>query len=97
MDWLEQGMFAMLQYLQHTKSSCNRNQSTALLIFWIKLKTNLSFQQIASLLRKNDESGRKMVSRAFRTVANELAPENIDRISIKLRRKNHCITLKQKL
>ena len=44
----------------------------ALLIFWVKIKTGVSFQQIASLLNKNDNAGNKMVSRAFRTVAADL-------------------------
>ena len=44
----------------------------ALLIFWVKLKTGLSFQQIASLLNRNNDTGIKMVSTAFRTIAADL-------------------------
>ena len=44
----------------------------ALLIFWVKIKTGVSFQQIASLLNKNDNAGIKMVLRAFRTAAADL-------------------------
>ena len=70
--WTRSQFQSMLDCLQTTQDSCQRDKSTALLIFWVKLKTGLSFQQIASLLNKNTESGLKMVSRAFRTIASDL-------------------------
>ena len=44
----------------------------ALLIFWVKLETGFSFQQIACLLNRNNDADIKMVSRAFRTNAADL-------------------------
>ena len=44
----------------------------ALLIFWVKLETGLSFQQIACLPNRNNDADIKMVSRAFRTIAADL-------------------------
>ena len=70
--WTKSQFQSMLDCLQTTQDSCQRDKSTALLIFWVKLKTGLSFQQIASLLNKNTDSGLKMVSRAFRTVTSDL-------------------------
>ena len=70
--WTRSQFQSMLDCLQTTQDSCQRDKSTALLIFWVKLKTGLSFQQIASLLNKNTESGLKMVSRAFRTITSDL-------------------------
>ena len=70
--WTRCQFQSMLDCLQTTIDSCQRDRSTALLIFWVKLKTGLSFQQIASLMNKNTDSGIKMVSRAFRAVTADL-------------------------
>ena len=63
--WTRSQFQSMLDCLQITIDSCQRDRSTAPLIFWVKLKTGLSFQQIASLMNKNTDSGIKMVSRFF--------------------------------
>ena len=70
--WTKAQFQTMLACLENTSDSSQRDKSTALLIFWVKLKTGLSFLQIASLLNKNNDAGKKMVSRAFRTVAADL-------------------------
>ena len=70
--WTRSQFQSMLDCLYTTLDSCQRDKITALLIFWVKLKTGLSFQQIASLLNKNTDSGLKMVSRAFRTITSDL-------------------------
>ena len=70
--WTRAQFKTMLEDLKTTYDSCQRDKSMALLIFWVKLKTGLSFQQIACLLNKNNDAGIKMVSRAFRTVAADL-------------------------
>lgn len=70
--WTRQQFQSMLDCLHTTHDSPNRDKSTALLIFWVKLKTGLSFQQIASLLNQNNENGRKMVSNAFSSVTSDL-------------------------
>ena len=70
--WTRSQFQSMLDCLQITQDSVQRDKSTALLIFWVKLKTGLSFQQISSLLNRNTDSGLKMVSRAFRTVTSDL-------------------------
>lgn len=70
--WTRSQFQSMLDCLQTTQDGCQRDKSIALLIVWVKLKTGLSFQQIASLLNKNTESGLKMVSRAFRTITSDL-------------------------
>ena len=70
--WTRAQFQAMLDCLHSTNNSTNRDQSTALLIFWVKMKTGLSFQQIASLLNQNHENGRRMVSRAFRSILSDL-------------------------
>jgi len=48
-------------------SSCNREARNALAIFWVKIKTNLSFSQIGSLFnfKGNSESRRKHVADCF--------------------------------
>ena len=70
--WTKLQFQSMLDCLHTTSNSNNRDKSTALFIFWVKLKTGLSFQQNASLLNQNSENGRIMVSRAFRFVASDL-------------------------
>ena len=70
--WTRTQFQAMLDCLQTTQDSSQREKSMALLIFWVKLKTGLSFQQIACRLNKNNDAGLKMVSRAFRSVASDL-------------------------
>lgn len=54
--------------------SPNRTKREALAMYWIKLKTDLSFNQIASLfaLRDPDSSGRRVVSDAFHAIAASL-------------------------
>ena len=70
--WTRFQFQSMLDCLQTTIDSCQRDRSTALPSFWVKLKTGLSFQQIASLMIKNTDSGIKMVSRVFRAVTADL-------------------------
>ena len=38
------------------KDTSDSDESTELFIFWIKLKTDLSFEQITSLLDQNNET-----------------------------------------
>ncbi|CAF5136420.1 unnamed protein product, partial [Rotaria sp. Silwood1] len=54
----------------HLRSSCNRTIRNKFAMFWIKLKTNLSFCQIGSLFNMpgNSESRRKRVADAFDSV-----------------------------
>ena len=56
--WTRSQFQSMLDCLQITQDSVQRDKITALLIFWVKLKTgfNLSFQQIESLLNRNTDS-----------------------------------------
>ena len=70
--WTKAQFECMLACLDGMNSSNQRYKSMALLIFWVKIKTGLSFKQIASLLNKNNDAGIKMVSRAFRSVVAEL-------------------------
>ena len=70
--WTRTQFQAKVDCLQTTQDSSQREKSMALLIFWVKLKTGLSFQQIACLLNKNNDAGLKMISRAFRSVASDL-------------------------
>ena len=70
--WTRAQFKTMLEDLKTTNDSSQREKSMALLILWVKLKTGLSFQQIACLLNKNNDAGINMVSRAFRTVAADL-------------------------
>ena len=70
--WTRVQFQTMLACLETTNDSRQRDKTMTLLIFWVKIKTGLSFQQTASLLNKNDNAGIKMVSRAFRTVAADL-------------------------
>ena len=66
--WTKAQFQSMLDCLHTTQNSNCRDKCTALLIFWVKIKTGLSFQQIASLLNQNNANGRQMVSRAFRSI-----------------------------
>ena len=61
-------MFVLV--LPHIRTSRNREARNALAMFWIKLKTNLSFRQIGSLfnISGNVENRRKVVSRSFDSV-----------------------------
>ncbi|CAM4817803.1 unnamed protein product [Rotaria magnacalcarata] len=61
-------MFMLI--LSHIRSSCNREARNALAMFWIKLKTNLSFRQIGSLFNISGdyENRRKVVSRSFDSI-----------------------------
>ncbi|CAF1381289.1 unnamed protein product [Rotaria magnacalcarata] len=65
-------MFMLI--LPHMQSSCNREARNALAMFWIKLKTNLSFRQIGSLfnISGNYENRRKVVSRSFDSIPQAL-------------------------
>jgi hypothetical protein len=52
------------------RSSCNRDNRNALAIFWVKAKTNLSFNQIGTLFsyKGDSETRRKRVADTFDTV-----------------------------
>lgn len=54
----------------HRRSSSNRNTQNALAIFWVKLKTNLSFRQIGSIFNipGDGEDRRKRAADAFDSV-----------------------------
>ena len=55
------------------KASALRDAREALAMFWLKMKTDLSFVQIATLFGlKPDEQGRKVVSRAIQSVTSSL-------------------------
>jgi len=55
----------------YLRSSLNRTKRNALAIFWIKVKTNLSFRQIGSLfsIHGGSETRRKRTSDAFDSVS----------------------------
>ena len=65
------------------RSSSNRTSRNAFAVFWIKMKTNLSFRQIGSLFKtgNDSESRRKRAADAFdsiRTLLVELfVPKNL--------------------
>ena len=54
----------------YLRSSSNRHIRNALAMFWIKLKTNLSFRQIGSVFNipGNSEDRRKRAADAFDSV-----------------------------
>ena len=60
--------------LPHIRTSCNSEARNALAMFWIKLKTNLSFKQIGFLfnISGDGENRRKVVSRSFDSVCQVL-------------------------
>ena len=63
-----------------SKSSVLRDAREALAMFWIKMKTNLSLTQIATLFGlKPDEQGRKVVSRALQSVSGSLEEHFVPR------------------
>jgi len=64
----------MLDKLYFVKKSPKRSKRNALAMFWIKLKTDLSFSQIASLFGMEDPRtlGRQIVSDAFDSVSDNL-------------------------
>jgi hypothetical protein len=64
----------MAKFLHQVNGSYSRTKREALGMFWIKMKTDLSFSQIASLFDIPDpmEDGRKKVSDAFHSVSKSL-------------------------
>jgi hypothetical protein len=74
--WTKEQFNAMLPDLSSMRNTENGTIREALAIFWIKLKTDLSFSQIASLLHiKPDnihQAGRLTVSSAFYSVKDAL-------------------------
>ena len=69
--WTKEQFNLMFQYISsHLRSSVNRTTRNAFAIFWIKLKTNLSFRQIGSLFNMpgDSESRRKRATDAFDSV-----------------------------
>jgi len=74
--WTKDQFNSFLQHLQGMRNSKQRSIRTSLAIFWIKLKTDLSFGHIASLLgikRGDSEAGRLIAAEAFHAVENLLA------------------------
>ena len=69
--WTRTQFESMLTYLNGT-SRMNRDKRNALAMFWIKLKTNLSFQQIALLFHLDNDNGHKIVSFTVHSVADQL-------------------------
>ena len=73
--WTKEQFREMLPSLPKLRNSSNRTVRTALAIFWIKLKTDLSFSQIGSLLgihRDNAENGRLTTSKTIDSVTKDL-------------------------
>lgn len=70
--WTRDQFAHMVDYLKEVRESSNRNKYSALLVFWVKLKTNMSFLQIGSLIIENSDNGRRSAARVFRSVANGL-------------------------
>ncbi|CAF0777785.1 unnamed protein product [Didymodactylos carnosus] len=69
--WTKEQFNLMFQYISnHLCSSSNRTTRNAFAIFWIKLKTNLSFRQIGSLFNMpgDSETRRKRASDAFDSI-----------------------------
>ena len=54
----------------HIRTSSNREARNAMAMFWIKLKTNLSFRQIGSLfnISGDGDNRRKLISRTFDSI-----------------------------
>ena len=55
------------------RDSSNRDNTTALAMFWVKLKTGLSFGQICSLFKLHPVELKQRVSDAIHTVSEQLA------------------------
>jgi len=72
--WTKDQFDGMSQRLGGINSSVNRSKREALGIFWLKLKTDLYFAQIASLLGIQDPMnvGRRKVSETFKSVGRVL-------------------------
>ena len=76
--WTKEQFTSFVVYLQKARmrSSTNRTLRESLAVFWIKIKADLSFSQIASLLgikEGNLESGRLRARDAFTSVREALA------------------------
>eukprot|EP00732_Lithocolla_globosa_P003990 Lithocolla_globosa_v1_NODE_3443_length_1667_cov_3.710918.p1 type:complete len:472 gc:universal NODE_3443_length_1667_cov_3.710918:1499-84(-) len=87
--WTKSQFDDMVLELKGINNSHVRSKREALGMFWVKLKTDLSFAQIASLFNLKDpnEGGRLTVSRAVHSVAeslnNDFVPQHlgVDHIS----------------
>ena len=74
--WNKQQFDKMFDYVSnHLRSSFNRTARNAFALFWIKLKTNLSFHQIGSLFHITDDvqTRRKRASDSFESVRKLMA------------------------
>jgi len=72
--WTKAQFDVFEEYLTGVNSSHRRSKREALAMFWVKLKSDLGFAQIASLFNLDDpaEGGRIIVSNAFHSVAEAL-------------------------
>ena len=62
----------MLGYYVEMRDSSNRDKTTALAMFWLKLKTGLSFGQICSLFNLHPVQQKQRVADAIHTVSEQL-------------------------
>ena len=63
----------MLGYLVEIRDSSNRDKTTALAMYWVKLKTGMSFCQICSLFNLHPVQQKQRVADAIHTVSEQLA------------------------
>ncbi len=70
--WTREQFDEMERHLVGCRRSNNRSVRSSLAMFWMKLKTDLSFEQIASLFNLDLEHGRKYVGEAIHSVAKDL-------------------------
>ena len=70
--WNKEQFQYMFGYLVEMRESSSRDKTTALAMFWVKLKTGLSFGQICSLFNLHPVQQNQRVADAIHTVSEQL-------------------------
>ena len=70
--WNKEQFQDMLGYLLEMRDSSNRDKTTAFAMFWVKLKTGLSFGQICSLSDLHPVQQKQRVADAIHTASEQL-------------------------
>ena len=71
--WNKEQFKNMLGYLVEMRDSSNRDKTTALAMFWVKLKTGLFFGQIWFLINLHPIQQKQRVADVIHTVSEQLA------------------------
>ena len=93
--WNKEQFQDMFGYFVEMHDSSNRDKRTALAMFWVKLKTGLSFGQMCSLFNLHPVQQNQRVADAVHTISEQLAkffvPEHLGVESLTMYSMKSCI------